>query len=535
MPPHSLGVCPRVALLLVGGSLGLAAVAGCGRGHVSAFVRWNAPVLALTHLRVIDGTGAPAADDQTIVIEGSRIRTVGPSTAVRLPANTQTVDLSGRTAMPGLVGMHEHLFYQIESPSSGALVYAAQAAFTRLYLAAGVTTIRTAGTADFDGDLRIKRRIDDGVEPGPRIDVTGPYLNAIGSDPSPDEITRLVADAADRGATSFKAYTTLRSSELHAAIEAAHSRGLRITGHLCAVGFHEAIALGIDNVEHGIVFDTDLYSRKQPDQCPNQSDVFGEILSMDMTDDRVHRVIADLVGHGTAVTSTLAVIDSYTGGDADPRVLPVLSSGLQGPYRDAGAAWADPKAAWPRAWARILKKEMEFERQFAAAGGRLMAGVDPTGWGGIVAGFGDQSELELLVAAGFSPEAAIKIATANGAAFLREADIGTISAGRKADIVVVGGNPSVHISDVQNVEVVFKDGVGYDSAALIAASAGTVGEYDVTVLLRWPWNALLAAMLLALVLRIVSRLRARGSTGRFSARVSDQNETASRSYPSRPA
>jgi hypothetical protein len=151
---------------------------------------------------------------------------------------------------------------------------------------------------------------------------------------------------------------------------------------------------------------------------------------------------------------------------------------------------------------------MQFERAFVAAGGRLMAGVDPTGWGGIVAGFGDQRELELLVDAGFSPEAAIEIATANGAAFLREREIGTIAAGNKADLVIVRGNPSLRISDVRDVEMVIKDGVGYDPAALIEAAHGSVREYqvDFSRLARWPANAVIGTLVLLLVARLLWRL-----------------------------
>jgi adenine deaminase len=120
---------------------------------------------------------------------------------------------------------------------------------------------------------------------------------------------------------------------------------------------------------------------------------------------------------------------------------------------------------------------MEFEREFVKAGGLLTAGVDPTGWGGVVAGFGDQRGVELLVQAGFSPLAAIRIATLNGAAFLGEdSRIGTIAPGKQADIVILRGNPAANIGDIRNVEIVFKDGVGYDSRKLIESVRGTVGE-----------------------------------------------------------
>jgi hypothetical protein len=158
----------------------------------------------------------------------------------------------------------------------------------------------------------------------------------------------------------------------------------------------------------------------------------------------------------------------------------------------------------------MLRKEMAFERAFAAAGGRLMAGADPTGWGGIVAGFADERELELLVEAGFPAEQAIKIASANGAAFLAESnDIGTIAPGKRADLVVVRGNPSVHIGDVRNVEQVFKNGVGYDPAALIAAARGGVHQYDFWHILYSPGDMALIVVVGALFVAVVVR-RTRG-------------------------
>ena len=465
------------------------AIGACGGSGVTQFVRTSDPIIVLRHIRIIDGTGGPGRDDQSLVIADRRILAVGDAGRVPVPSNARVLDLPGRTVFPGLVGMHEHLFYQYQPPASEPVAILAQAPFATLYLASGVTTIRTAGTLDLGGDLRIKRLIDEGREPGPKIHVTGPYLNASSRDPDPEGIAREVAAQADEGATSFKAYTSLRASELRAAIGAAHDRGLRITGHLCAVGFREAAALGIDNVEHGLPFDTDLYSGKQPDVCPDQWAVFGELLRMDVTDVSIRQAISDLVRHGVALTSTLAVIESFTAREAafDPRTPTVLAARLQDPYRAANEARMDASNRGSQMWSGILHTEMAFERAFVAAGGRLMAGVDPTGWGGVVAGFGDQRELELLVEAGLTPEQAIKVATANGAAFLYEQDaIGSVAVGKQADLVVVRGNPSVRIADVRNVELVFKDGVAYDPATLIAAAQGTVGQFDVWRMFRSP-------------------------------------------------
>jgi len=481
------------------------AAASCREPGPKSFVRTTAPLMAITHVRVIDGTGGAGKDDQTVIIQSGRIRSVANAALLPTPpAGAEIVDGRGRTLIPGLVEMHEHLFYEVDDS-----LFLAQAAFARLYLASGVTTIRTAGTVDLDGDLRLKGRIDAGGLPGPKIHVTGGYLNRASGPPDPEQIAREVNAQADRGATSFKAYTSLRRAELDAAIRAAHARGLKITGHLCAVGFREAAAMGIDNLEHGLAVDTEFDPEKQPDVCPDQGAFMTPLIQADVrTDGRIRGTIAALVDHGVAVTSTLAVFEAFTGDKSafDPRLPAVLAPRIRKRYEAARSRWTDRSAPWPRAWATMLTKEMQFERAFIAAGGRLMAGVDPTGWGGVVAGFGDQRQLELLVEAGFTPEMAIRIATSNAADFLNEGDrIGTIAPGYQADLVLVRGNPSQQISDVRNVEIVFKDGVGYDPAALIAATEGAVGGYDLRQVFRWPYNALILTLCAILIARVLAR------------------------------
>jgi imidazolonepropionase-like amidohydrolase len=128
--------------------------------------------------------------------------------------------------------------------------------------------------------------------------------------------------------------------------------------------------------------------------------------------------------------------------------------------------------------AMLFKRDTELERAFVAAGGLLLAGPDPTGRGDVLPGFGDQREIELLVEAGFSPVEAIKIATLNGASYMgKEKQIGSIAAGKNADLVVMKGDPSKQISDIENVEIVFKDGVGFDSQKLFDSVKGRYGQY----------------------------------------------------------
>ncbi len=452
--------------------------------EVREFVRVDAPVVALTHVRVIDGTGAPALEDQTIVIEQGRIKALGSAAKTPPPPGAKVLDLSGNTIIPGLVGMHDHLFYP--SGDVAKLYLTNEMAFSapRLYLAGGVTTIRTTGSLDTYTDLGVKKLIDEGKLAGPKIHITGPYLEGKGAFTpemheltGPEDARKTVEYWADEGATSFKAYMDITRAELAAAIDAAHKRGLKVTGHLCAVGFREAAALGIDDLEHGLVVDTEFVPGKTPDICPAQELTDKTVAKLDVESAPVQETIRDLVQHHVAVTSTLPVFETFVPNrpPLQDRVLDAMLPQARIDYltrRTRVADKADP------AMAALLKNEMRFERDFVKAGGLLIAGNDPTGYGGVLPGFGDQREVELLVEAGFSPLEAIHIASANGAQFLGESDrLGTLTPGKQADLVVLHGDPATHISDIEKVEMVFKDGIGYDSAKLIESVRGAVGYH----------------------------------------------------------
>lgn len=459
--------------------------------EVRQFLTVDAPVVALVHARVVDGTGSPAQEDQTLILRDGRIEAMGAASAVTAPKGAQVVDLAGHTVLPGLVGMHNHLFYthSIHSDEKGAAVppgrLFAEIAYSapRLYLACGVTTIRTTGSLEPYTDLNIKRQIDAGLMPGPKMEVTGPYLE--GLEPmtpqmyalrGPEDARRFVDFWADAGVTSFKAYMNIRRADLGAAIQAAHARGLKVTGHLGSVTWPEAMALGIDNFEHGPVYtDTEFAPDKRPDVGPPVSSSWGSWLKLDVAGPEVQKLIRDLVAKKVAVTSTLPVFELGVPGrpPLSPRMLASMSAESKASYLTARAK----VPAVPNGRAeQLLKKEMAFELAFVKAGGLLLAGPDPTGMGGVLPGFGDHRELELLVEAGFTPVEAIRIYTANGAAFLGRLDrIGTLAPGKQADLVVVKGDPSRTIGDIGNVVTVFKDGLGYDSARLIESVRGHVG------------------------------------------------------------
>jgi hypothetical protein len=241
------------------------------------------------------------------------------------------------------------------------------------------------------------------------------------------------------------------------------------------VSWPEAIAAGIDDLEHGPVYtDSEFVAGRQPDQCPSAEALSGSWLGRQPADPELARLIRALIDHHVAVTSTLPVFELTVPGRpaAQRRALDAMSGSARDNYL-IYRAQQDPANATP---AKLFRTEMDFEYAFAAAGGLLLAGPDPTGAGGVLPGFGDQREIELLVEAGFTAVQAIQIGTQNGARFLgRDRDIGTIAPGKRADLILVHGDPAAHIADIENVALVFKDGAGYDPQRLIDAVRGQVG------------------------------------------------------------
>jgi imidazolonepropionase-like amidohydrolase len=457
----------------------------------ASFISISAPTIVLRNVRVIDGTGAAAMEDQAIVIADGKIRSIGPNGSVQVPAAAQSVDLAGRTVLPGLVGMHDHMFYPSPYGEGGRIAGAPgsynemDVSFPRLYVGGGVTTIRTTGTLEPYTDLQLKQAIDSGRIPGPEMFVTGPYLEGAGNTgmvqmhwlSGPEDATRTVNYWADEGVHDFKAYMHITRAELAAAVKAAHARGLKITGHLCAVGFTEAAEIGIDDLEHGLPVDAEFDPGKEPDVCPGgMSAPTGPVIAaLDLESAPVQKMMRTLIARHVAITSTLPVFEPNRSTAA--RILDVLSPQSRIDFLAANSGGRGGAGRGAQSLA-ILKKEQAFEHMFVKAGGTLLAGLDPTGYGGVVAGFGDQREVELLVDAGFTPLEAIHIATENGANFLGVGNrLGTLKEGKQADLIVIRGKPDQQISDIENVEVVFKRGAGYDSAKLIGSVKGQVGMH----------------------------------------------------------
>lgn len=457
-----------------------AAVTPVGRPMVTEasrpFVAIDAPVVALVGVRLLDGTGAPPAEDQTVVIDGARIVAVGPRGSVAVPDGAQRVDLAGHTVIPGQVDLHAHSYFggvrrTMQMSTSGPL----------LYLAYGVTTAMSAGSQLPYHERNMARAIDAGRLPGPRYLISGPYLDGAGATSamaraleSPEDAERVIDYWAREGATWLKVQGRISRAMLGEVVRLAHARGLKVTGHLCSVTFAEAAALGIDALQHGFITASEYVPGKQPDQCPPENMRIQSRVDVGSPD--VQASIRALAKSNTAVVSTLAVYETFSPERFVPDTAsfamldPEVRAEVEGNYRALQRGESGLIVS-----ASLFRNMMRWERDFVAAGGLLGAGSDP--WGtGFLPGFGNVRNYEVLLEAGFTPAQAVQILTYNGARILGlDATIGAVTAGRQADLVVVRGDPVTTPRDMYNVVTVFRGGVGYDAVKLRDAARGLVG------------------------------------------------------------
>ena len=351
----------------------------------------------------------------------------------------------------------------------------------RLYLASGVTTIRTTGSASPYADINLKRDVDAGKSPGPHIVVTTPYLTGpdgggqMATAATPEQARKFVAYWAEEGASWIKFYASISRAAMKAAIDEAHKRGMRATGHLCSVTFREAVEMGIDDFAHGALTMSDFAANKEPDKCPDN--IMG-ILDTAITDKGpIATPLIDLmVKKKVSMTTTMPVYEAFYPKRpvTDERTTELMTGELKEAYL-AERAFIDTTSAWPFT-EQGFQRALAFDRAFHAAGGILASGVDPTGNGGALPGFGDQRGYELVREAGLTTEQAVQVVTLNGAKVLGEAaKVGSVEKGKRADLILLDGDLGQDMAVIRKPVTVFKDGVGYDSAKLIAATKGRVG------------------------------------------------------------
>jgi len=414
----------------------------------------DAARVALRHVRIVDGSGTPATQNQTLLIESGRIREVGDAAKIEIPEGTLTLDLEGRTVMPGFVMLHEHM----QDGAGDGVTFPASFTAPRLYLAFGVTTIRTAGTDHPYFELNLKRRVDAGLVPGPEMHLTSPFFNGDGSPFLGEKVVRDPKDArravrywAAEGFTSFKVYQQISKAALAAIIDEAHKLGLPVTAHLSSVTCREAAELGIDNLEHAFGPCTRLTK---------------DDLGTDPQGPRAQDLIRLLIERKVVLTFTPVTANLRLSAAQLELLHPVRRERYD---REQATATSPP--------ARNVQLAGELTRAFARAGGQLVLGSDPNAFGeGRMPGVADHDSIKRAVEIGFSPLETIRMATLSGATFLGIQDrTGSIGVGKGADLQVVRGAPDQDIRDIDNIEIVVANGIAYDPETLLSSVKGQVG------------------------------------------------------------
>lgn len=437
----------------------------------STYIKVDVPILALTNAKIIDGTGGSSLSGQTILIEDGYIKAIGPTEAIKMPLEAELIDLNGHTVIPGLIGTHNHT----HMPGITMMDFTAP----RMYLASGVTTIQTTGAAEPALEKHLADSIRNGLTPGPDIIHTGPYFN--GSDGSDVMITPrdrqhiedVIGYWAGQGVKWFKVYRHITPTHLQQVIEVAHAHGAKVTGHLCSITYREAASLGIDAIEHGFIHAYDYSADKTAGVCSG-SRSFRDELAIDS--DIVGQVHQALIDQGVAISTTLAIFEAQVPSRAiaDERTLRAMSPTMREAYNQRRIRMLERGDDWhfKEEW---LEKSMAHDLAFFKRGGLLTAGLDP----GLhnLPGFGDQRNYQLLVEAGFSASEAVQVMTSNGAQLLELTDVGTVEVGKKADLVVLKGDLEARSGVIEEVELVFKNGYGFNPAKLLEDVEGQVGVH----------------------------------------------------------
>ncbi len=435
--------------------------------YTRSFVSIDSPNVALVNAKIIDGTGNPSRESQTILIRNGIITDIGSSKDIDVSNDYFSINLTGKTLIPGLIGMHNHM----RIPRSAML-----STSPRLYLACGVTTIQTCGTGNPHEEVAIAKSISIGEQPGPEIINSSPYFTGPEGKSNFIRFTdeKMVRDTikywAEQGVKWLKVYRNTRPQDLKVIVEEAHKNNVKVTGHLCATTYSEAADIGIDAIEHGFIHSYDHADDKELNICSGKT-AFRTVLNIES--DEVKKVQDKLIKNGVALGSTLAIFEAQANGEADARDLEVMAPFHQDAYYHRRKRKQDLAEDWyfKKEW---LINSMAYDLRFYRKGGLLVAGLDP----GLhnMPGFGDQKNYELFIQAGFKAEEAIQVMTSHGAKLLEREDIGTIEVGKVANLVVLDGDLEVNAKFIREVEIVFKNGVGYDPNKLINSVKGNVGS-----------------------------------------------------------
>ena len=445
--------------------------------ETQSYISHNKGKYILQNLTIVDGTGNQPKYNQDLIINGEIIEAIGED--LPIPENSEVINMEGKSAIPGMVMLHEHLFYPKATPGNSFGVNQMSYSFPKLYLAGGITTMRTAGSIMPQADINIKKAILEGKIPGPKMDVTSPHLDRegtgileLGPFTSTEQAVKMVDFYIEMGATSIKVYNFISKADLKAIVDVAHKKGVKVTGHLCSITYKEAADIGIDNLEHGFFASSDFIADKEPDACEpfNQHK---SLLQLPVDSKEMASLIGHLVKKKVALTSTINVFEPYTNREVVP------GGGIDALYTEAKEKVYD---RWARKQGKdsldyvLFNKSKVWEKAFHDAGGLLVAGTDPTYDGRIIAGYANMRLLELFVEMGFTIPEAVKICTLNGAKYLeQDTAIGTLEPSKIADFIILNDDISKAIKAIRSIETTFKNGIGYDSKKLFKATEGLVG------------------------------------------------------------
>lgn len=474
--------CALLSTLFLGFPLNSSATVEYPDG-LSETVVERADTWLITHARLVDGVNPVPLLDQDILISEGKIAAIGATGSIEIQPGIPTLDAGGKTVMPGLIMVHEHLFYG----DHGAAVphYAADTvSLSALYLSHGVTSIRTAGSMNITDDIQIKKLIQSGRYPGPEVHLTGPYIDGpetlifqLKGYETKAEVREMVRYWADQGVAWLKGYMWVKPDILEAAIDEAHKRNMKVTGHLCSVTYLEAVEMGIDNLEHGFFPSTDFAKNKERGKCPPNWQESESLKSMAADSKKRNSLIDTLIENDVYLTSTLAVLAAGVR-EHEPSALALnLMNHRARENAEHVLSNLEEGSDAREATEAELRLAMGLERKFYEAGGKMVVGTDPTGWGGTIPGPGSHSALFLLQEAGFSPMEIIRIATRNAAEMLEVAHrTGAVRAGLEADLILIDGKPDVDIKELTKLKLVITDGVAIDGPRLAAKFEKRVGR-----------------------------------------------------------
>jgi imidazolonepropionase-like amidohydrolase len=418
---------------------------------------------------MIDGTGTEPKEDWDVIVCDGKISDIGQNLSI--PDEAKVIDLSGLTILPGLIDMHGHLYVN----QGNSIVN--QRAYLNLFLAGGVTTIYSPGEFDAEGTIELQKQISLLKTNGPDILTAGPYF-----DHAPSQIPwikgvnsieelefqfNLWKDKID----GIKVYTRITETELGRLTKLADKYDLPVTGHLGSITASKAIDLGIDGIEHGIIGMPEFFEENF-----DLSSIACQDADLDLENPETESLIQKVIENQVYITPTIVTLtmlsssyepvtewQKYVSED----ILASLS-GLNKMVQDNQQI----QNCLPNAVAKQNVMVYEIHRR----GGLIVTGTDPV-VPMLTPGFALHREMELLVEAGLSPMDAIQAATLNAALSLRKEDeFGSIEIGKKANFVVVNGDPSKNISDIGNTIMVIKDGVQHDPAILRKSSLGKIGS-----------------------------------------------------------